>query len=307
MSILDTEIGDFRYVFRGENLNIYKCSQSLLWRHNPNLSFQSAWEKQVEDLKQASSFVRDRRLDFKNGVPVPIREDQFGNPRQVDTAVQDLIMDIQHMGGRTLLLDVTTDLNVALFFACTTSEDQPDDGAELPDGCVKIFKVPNVCLWHPRSTNQRSLVQKGLHVLPCRQRGIKQIQKWVVKGEHKTSILNHLAHTHRVHDSTMFPDIEGYISFQRFMENTKQYMKPRCVTKIRKNIDGVITGICGSWGCLMSDYAIDEIEGMTQRYYIQDSQGRTADLQVVNCAMGKCLRADPNSDCSDSLDNLPDC
>lgn len=85
-------------------------------------------------------------------------------------------------------------------------------------------------------------------------------------------------------------------------------MADRRVTGTGKDRDGDITSLCGSWGRVTKAAAIREIEPpTTNTYYVQDGYGRRADVQVVNGLTGKYLRTDPNSSCSDNLDNLPDC
>lgn len=84
-------------------------------------------------------------------------------------------------------------------------------------------------------------------------------------------------------------------------------MAARRVTKTGKDQDGDITALCGGWGRTRKALAIIEIESGLNRYYVQDRYGRQADVRVVNGPTGKYLRTDPNSSCSDNLDNLPDC
>ena len=84
-------------------------------------------------------------------------------------------------------------------------------------------------------------------------------------------------------------------------------MSDRRVTSTGKDSDGDITRLCGNWGSVTKAQAISDIEGRVQTYYVQDYLGRRADVLVVNGPTGKYLRTDPNSDCSDNLDNLPDC
>ena len=84
-------------------------------------------------------------------------------------------------------------------------------------------------------------------------------------------------------------------------------MSERRVTSTGKDSDGDITRLCGIWGSAMKAQAISEIEGLVHNYYVQDYLGRRADVLVVNGPTGKYLRTDPNSNCSDNLDNLPDC
>ena len=84
-------------------------------------------------------------------------------------------------------------------------------------------------------------------------------------------------------------------------------MVPRRVTRTGKDSDGDITALCGSWGRVTKTIAIREIESNSRSYYVQDRYSRRAIVIVVNGPTGKYLRTDPNSSCSDNLDNLPDC
>lgn len=84
-------------------------------------------------------------------------------------------------------------------------------------------------------------------------------------------------------------------------------MTDRRVTRTGKDRDGDITKLCGSWGSVAKQDAIRQIEGRIYKYFVQDNLGRRADVIVVDGPTGKYLRTDPNSSCSDNLDNLPNC
>ena len=79
------------------------------------------------------------------------------------------------------------------------------------------------------------------------------------------------------------------------------------VLRTGKDSYGDITALCGSWGRTSKALAIREIEQRSHSYYVQDIYGRVANVHVVNGPTEKYLRTDPNSSCSDNLDNLPDC
>ena len=81
----------------------------------------------------------------------------------------------------------------------------------------------------------------------------------------------------------------------------------RRVTSTGKDSDGDITALCGSWGRTNKALAIFEIESRVHTYYVQDRLGLRANVLVVEGQRGKYLRTDPNSLCSDNLDNLPNC
>ena len=84
-------------------------------------------------------------------------------------------------------------------------------------------------------------------------------------------------------------------------------MAERRVTNTGKDAHRDITALCGRWGRASKPEAIRDIEYRRHTYYVQDVYGRRANVHVVNGSTGKYLRTDPNSSCSDNLDNLPDC
>ncbi|MXY75863.1 MAG: DUF3892 domain-containing protein [Acidimicrobiia bacterium] len=84
-------------------------------------------------------------------------------------------------------------------------------------------------------------------------------------------------------------------------------MARRRVTRTGKDYAGDITKLCGAWGSALKSTAISHIESGLHSYYVEDSWGRTADVQVYQTWSGKHLRTDPDSSCSNNLDNLPNC
>ena len=84
-------------------------------------------------------------------------------------------------------------------------------------------------------------------------------------------------------------------------------MADRRVVSTGKDNFRDITALCGTWGHASKAAAIGEIENRWHTYFVQDGYGRRADVRVVKGVTGKYLRTDPNSSCSDNLDNLPNC
>lgn len=84
-------------------------------------------------------------------------------------------------------------------------------------------------------------------------------------------------------------------------------MADRRVTSTAKDYYRNIIALCGVWGRASRAEAIQHIEYGWHTYFVQDYYGRRADVHVVNGPAGKYLRTDPNSSCSDNLDNLPNC
>lgn len=86
-------------------------------------------------------------------------------------------------------------------------------------------------------------------------------------------------------------------------------MADRRVRQTGKDRDGDITAMCGDWGRVSKSTAISEIDATPPKhtYFVQDGQGRRANVHVANGSTGKYLRTDPNSSCSDNLQSLPSC
>lgn len=85
-------------------------------------------------------------------------------------------------------------------------------------------------------------------------------------------------------------------------------MANRRVKQTGKDRDGDITALCGDWGRVSKSTAISELRPPAKHtYFVEDSRRRRANVEVVNGPTGQYLRTDPNSSCSDNLDNLPNC
>ena len=74
----------------------------------------------------------------------------------------EILTEIQHYGGKTNLIDFTTDYVIALFFAC--------DGRYEEDGRVIIQKTDEIraMIAHPRNPRHRVIVQKSVFIRPPR-------------------------------------------------------------------------------------------------------------------------------------------
>ncbi|MFC0268558.1 DUF3892 domain-containing protein [Kushneria aurantia] len=86
-------------------------------------------------------------------------------------------------------------------------------------------------------------------------------------------------------------------------------MARRRVTATGKDSDGDITKLCNSgesWSPRSKAHAINDING-GQAYYTRDSQGREAEVRVVNQGGKQYLRTTQDKSDDNNLDNLPDC
>lgn len=86
-------------------------------------------------------------------------------------------------------------------------------------------------------------------------------------------------------------------------------MARRLVKATGKDSNGDIIRLCNSgeaWSPRSKASAISDIEG-GQSYYTRDSQGREAEVKVVQEGSNKYLRTTRDKSDANNLDNLPDC
>ena len=121
----------------------------------------------------------------------------------------DILTELQHYGGKTNLIDFTTDYLIALFFAC--------DGALDKDGRVIVQKTETIKDWilNPRNPRHRVSVQKIVFVRPP-QGFIKPHKSEIVTipANLKQTLLQHLRTQHNISTETMFNDLYSFIRNQ---------------------------------------------------------------------------------------------
>ena len=122
----------------------------------------------------------------------------------------EILTEIQHFGGKTNLLDFTTDYRIALFFACN-SFPFTDGRVILQDrnGAIKDWtKEP--CESDPKS---RVKVQKSIFIIPP-DGFIEPDLEIVVSKDLKQSLLKYLEKEHEISPETIYPDLYGFVSNQ---------------------------------------------------------------------------------------------
>lgn len=121
-----------------------------------------------------------------------------------------ILAQIQHRGGKTNLIDFTSDLNIALFFACNYSQDKA--------GRVIFFKWRQWDDYSIRPAIQPSNMadaQKSYFVAPAK--GYireEDITVCEIPSELKAGILQHLRNVYGIEPSTVYNDISGFIRDQ---------------------------------------------------------------------------------------------
>ena len=119
----------------------------------------------------------------------------------------EILTEIQHYGGKTNLIDFTTDYLIALFFAC--------DGHPNENGRVIIQdKTGIIKEWirYPQNPRHRVIAQKSVFVRPPN--GFIELHEDDVidiPTSLKQPILEHLRKAHNISTETIYNDLQGFI------------------------------------------------------------------------------------------------
>ena len=172
------------YIFRGEP-ECYEKVSSSLYRHYQNIEAGSFDIEivQREILNEARKYVRET--------------DDF-----------EILTQLQHYGGKTNLIDFTTDSFTALFFAC--------DGFPGEDGRVILLNKSGVMSRHitqPRNPTNRVIAQKSIFVRPPK--GFVEPHDIVgIDQGLKRPLLDYLRTRHGISSETIYNDLHGFIRVQ---------------------------------------------------------------------------------------------
>ena len=118
----------------------------------------------------------------------------------------EILAELQHYGGKTNLIDFTTDYLIALFFAC--------NGAPKKNGRVIFLqRTDEEKIWLPRNPKNRVIAQKSIFVQP--KKGFVVPAEVIDVPRHlKEPILNYLRRSHGISTKTIYNDLHGFIKNQ---------------------------------------------------------------------------------------------
>ena len=175
------------YLFRGEPECYSKVSSSL-YREFDVVTDSSEIETYNIDIIQKEMVDEAKKFTQKN--------DEF-----------EILSEIQHHGGKTNLIDFTTDYSIALFFAC--------DGSRLKDGRIILLKktTQSGCIKQPQNPVHRIISQKSVFVQPV-SGYIEPYTEIVIPKELKQPMLLHLRRYHGISTETIYNDVQGFIKHQ---------------------------------------------------------------------------------------------
>ena len=177
------KLADSTYIYRGEPTHYPKICSSL-YREYQDIETDSfdIETLQMEILTEAKNYT-DETSDF------------------------NILVDIQRYGGKTNLIEFTTDYLIALFFACTGFPDQ--------DGRVILQKTEEIkdVIYHPRSKSQNhAIIQKIVFLRPPKG-FIQPKASDVITIPHnlKQFILEYLQKAHGISTKTIYNDLYGFV------------------------------------------------------------------------------------------------
>ena len=178
---------DGNYIFRGEP-ECHELVSSNLYRELEAIG------RSTVDIAEIQAEIVDAAKAFT------VSSDDF-----------DILTEIQHYGGKTNLIDFTTDYNIALFFACYGS----------PDKCgrVIIFKETEEVkqmLSYPSGLVERAVSQRSVFVQPPTGFVEEKYDVVCIPTDLKLRILQHLSDDHHeeITPGTIYNDIHGFIKDQ---------------------------------------------------------------------------------------------
>ena len=120
----------------------------------------------------------------------------------------EILTELQHYGGKTNLIDFTTDYLVALFFACDGEPEEPGRVILLqrpPKVGPKPYKVKK-----PPGTIRRAEVQKSIFVQAPK--GVVEPDKVVcIPADLKVALLRYLNKHHDISTKNIYNDLLGFI------------------------------------------------------------------------------------------------
>ena len=210
---IEKKSGDGGYIFRGERQCNDKVSSNLYRDFDVGDSQEFDIEVvQKEMLNGAKKHTGqlpptgDLPKNYRQSIPRFINADKDDTADVIDF---EILTEIQHYGGKTNLIDFTTDYLVALFFAC--------DGHHDKDGRVILQKADEVqdMIKYPRNPRHRVAGQKSVFVRPPK--GYIEPNEdniVIIPASLKELILQHLRKYHGISTETIYNDVYGFIRNQ---------------------------------------------------------------------------------------------
>ena len=197
------------YIYRGEPKDYGEVSSSLWRDYKINIEAFDIEVVQAVMLNGAKRHIGELPQDFSG------KSREFLNVIQVDDPNDfEILTEIQHYGGKTNLIDFTTDYFIALFFACNGHYNKK--GRVILQNFGEIENMIN----HPQNPRHRVVAQKSVFVRPPKGFIVPHEDDIVtIPADLKPWIIQHLRQYHGISTETIYNDVYGYIRNQHIHGN----------------------------------------------------------------------------------------
>ena len=180
---IEEKSSDADYIYRGEPEHYEEVSSSL-YRQYRDI------DVEYFDIEVVQKEILDKAKEYTQ-----------------ESDESEILAELQHHGGKTTLIDFTTDYGIALFFAC--------DGPHNKDGRLILQRREAIRdqIRRPQNPVNRVIAQKSVFVQPPR--GCVEPDAEInVPKDLKQPVLNHLRKYHGISTETIYNDLHGFIKNQ---------------------------------------------------------------------------------------------
>ena len=158
----------------------------------------------------SSSLYRQyRNIDVESFDIEEVQKETLDKARRYTSATDELeiLAELQHHGGKTNLIDFTTDYRIALFFVCNGFHDK--DGRLI----LQRREAIRDQIKRPQNPANRVIAQKSVFVQPPK--GFVEPDAEIdIPKDLKQPILDHLRKYHGISTETIYNDLHGFIKNQ---------------------------------------------------------------------------------------------
>ena len=129
----------------------------------------------------------------------------------------EILTQLQHHGGKTNLIDFTTDYLIALFFACDRSDSLKEDGRLI---LLEKNRERKNQIFRPRNPQNRVIAQQSRFVRhPDGFLSPDDVKIITIPAHLKQPLLIYFQKYHDISTETIYNDLHGFITNQRFHEH----------------------------------------------------------------------------------------
>ena len=195
---------DGSYIFRGEP-KCYTEVSSGLWRGYRQILRD---DNDIEFI-QKEMVINDARQHLSGTIGNNDFESGHSNLQ--------ILIQLQHYGGKTNLIDFTTDARVALFFACDGFHDEVGRVIlRKKEDTEELVESP----WEPNEPMHRVVIQRSIFVRPNKGYLIPDPDSIVeIPNSLKVPMLKYLQKYNGISARTIYNDLHGYIRIQERESN----------------------------------------------------------------------------------------